>query len=128
MSDTKPSVASAQDIEHEPERPTEIVVFADGRFTMTAAPDWWQEEAWLSGPSSATSLEVGPLGCGVVARRAPEGVTVCLVGNDESQDVTAVWCQTEADYLTFICGPGAAFAAACAQILGADPLKRGTWR
>ena len=128
MGETRSSVTALPSAGREPERAAEIVVFLNGSFTMAPAPDWWQEEAWLSGPSSATSLEVGPLGCGVVARRAPEGVTVCLVGNDESQDVTAIWCQTEADYLTFICGPGASFAGACAQILGADPLKRGTWR
>ena len=117
-----------QRIVHELGPATEIVSYQNGQFLMTTAPRWWAEEAWLSGPSSATSLEVGPLGLGMLARRAPEGLTVCLVGNDESQDVTAVWCPTDADYLTFMCGPGALFASACAHILAADPLKKGIWR
>lgn len=58
----------------------------------------------------------------------PEGVTVCLVGNDERQDVRMLWCPTEADYMDFLCGPGANFARTCAEILNADPLKRGSWK
>ena len=61
-------------------------------------------------------------------RVAPAGITVCLVGNDERQDVRMLWCPTEADYVEFLCGPGANFARTCAEILGADPLKRGTWK
>lgn len=105
-----------------------IAAYRNGAFVMTEPPDWWQQEEWFTSTPLTTSLEVGPIGCGVVSRRAPEGVTICLIGNDERQDVTAIWCPTEADYLAFLCGPGAAFASACANILAADPLKRGSWR
>lgn len=108
--------------------PAAIAAFRDGAFVMIEPPDWWQQEEWFTSTPLTTSLEVGPMGSGVVSRRAPQGVTVCLIGNDERQDVTAIWCPTEADYLAFLCGPGAAFASACASILAADPLKRGSWR
>lgn len=118
----------ANRIVHELGPATEIVSFKDGAFVMISAPRWWAEEAWLSGSATATSLEIGAIGMGLIARRAPEGLTVCLVGNDESQDVTPIWCPTDADYLTFMCGPGASFATACAGILAADPLRKGMWR
>ena len=110
------------------EAPEEIVLFQDGRFIMAPPPEWWAEEEWLGSEVLTTSLEIGPLGCGVVARRAPTGFTICLVGNDKNQDVRTGWCGTEADYLAFLCGPEAAFVSACALILAADPLKRGSWR
>ncbi len=108
--------------------PEQIAVFHNGIFLTTAAPDWWAEEEWFNGASPTSSLEAGPLGCGIVARRAPAGFTICLVGNDKHQDVRMVWCKTEADYLAFLCGPGSVFVSACALILAADPLKRGSWR
>ncbi len=109
-------------------QPERIVVYDQGAFLMANAPGWWGEEEWFSSNVITTSLESGPLGCGIVARRAPSGFTVCLVGNDKNQDVRTIWCQTEADYLAFLCGPGSAFVSACALILAADPLKRGSWR
>ncbi len=122
------SINPASDIVGVPTGPEQIVVFHDGAFGMSTSPDWWDEEEWLSSNSFTTSLEAGPLGCGVVARRAPTGFTICLVGNDKNQDVRTIWCQTEADYIAFLCGPGSAFVSACALILAADPLKRGSWR
>ncbi len=106
----------------------QIVAYQNGAFGLTASPDWWYEEEWLSSTCFATSLEVGPLGSGMLARRAPTGFTVCLTGNETTQDVRTIWCPSEADYVAFLCGPGAAFVSACAQILGADPLKRGAWK
>ncbi len=125
--DSNPTSAIA-DVTDAPPGAEQIVVFHDGSFMMAPSPDWWAEEEWFSGNSFTTSLEAGPLGCGIVARRAPTGFTICLIGNDKHQDVRTVWCETEADYISFLCGPGAAFVSACALILAADPLKRGSWR
>ena len=105
-----------------------VVLFSEGRFRVAPAPHWWREEEWFSTAPMVTSFEIGPLRNGVIGRQAPEGITVCLVGNDERQDVRMLWCPTEADYVEFLCGPGANFARTCAEILGADPLKRGTWK
>ncbi len=113
---------------HRGENPDSVVTYAEGRFSMAPAPSWWREEEWFSSASVVTSFEIGPLRNGVIGRQAPEGVTVCLVANDEHQDVRMLWCPTEADYAAFLCGPGAIFASTCAQILAADPLKRGTWK
>ncbi len=95
---------------------------------MAPAPEWWKEEEWFTTAPFVTSFEIGPLRNGVIGRVAPEGITVCLLANDERQDVRMIWCPTEADYAMFLCGPGAVFATTCAAILGADPLKRGTWK
>ncbi len=106
----------------------QVVAYEAGGFRSVGAPDWWYDDEWLSSGCVTTSLEVGPLGIGMLARRAPSGFTVCLTGNETCEDVRTIWCPSEADYIGFLCGPGAAFVSACAQILGADPLKRGAWK
>ena len=104
-----------------------IVVYRDGKLSMGEAPSWWEQDEWFSNAPTVTSLEVGPIKAGLVGRSAPEGYTVCLTGNDPQMDVRMLWCPTEADYIEFLCGPGGNFVSVCAQILGADPLKRGSW-
>ena len=88
------------------ENPDAVVTYTDGRFMMGPAPSWWTQEEWFSSASVVTSFEIGPLRNGVIGRQAPEGITVCLVANDEHQDVRMLWCPTEADYAAFLCGPG----------------------
>ena len=101
-----------------------ITAYRDGRFTIEPKPDWWAAET--DETFNGFRMEVGMTEEGLLSRPVREGHAVMLTMPNAYFEGfwPMVWCPTEADFLAFICGPGAAYVQAAATSHSSTHLER----
>lgn len=101
-----------------------ITAYRFGGFTTEPAPDWWAAET--DEVFNAFRMEIGMTEEGLLSRPVHEGHAVVLTmpAADFVGYWPMVWCPTEADFLAFICGPGASYVKAAAAAHSALMLDR----